>query len=81
MVIFNDELSLSQIRNLDIALKCKVIYRTVLILDILTKRAKSKEAQLQVEIAKLQYILPRVTRLGGSLGRQEGSVRFISKGA
>jgi GTP-binding protein HflX len=81
MVIFNDELSPSQIRNLDTALKCKVIDRTVLILDILAKRAKSKEAQLQVEIAKLQYILPRVTGLGGSLGRQEGSVRIISRGS
>lgn len=81
MVIFNDELSPSQIRNLDTALKCKVIDRTVLILGILDKRAKSKEAQLQVEIAKLQYILPRVTGLGGSLGRQEGSFRFISRGS
>lgn len=81
MVIFNDELSPSQIRNLDTALKCKVIDRTVLILDILDKRSKSKEAQLQVEIAKLQYILPRVTGLVGALGRQEGSVRLISRGS
>ncbi len=79
MVIFNDELSPSQIRNLDTALKCKVIDRTVLILDILDKRAKSKEAQLQVEIAKLQYILPRVTGFVGALGRLEGSVRLISR--
>lgn len=81
MVIFNDELSPSQIRNLDIALKCRVIDRTVLILDILSKRSKSKEAQLQVEIAKLQYILPRVIGLEGSLGGHEGSVRFISRGS
>lgn len=81
MVIFNDELSPSQIRNLDIALKCKVIDRTVLILDILSKRSKSKEAHLQVEIAKLQYILPRVTGLEGSLGLQEGSAKFISRGS
>lgn len=80
MVIFNDELSPSQIRNLDTALKCKVIDRTVLILDTLAKRAKSKEAQLQVEIAKLQYILPRVTGLGESLGGQEDGVRFINRG-
>ncbi|MEW9095290.1 MAG: GTPase HflX [Clostridiaceae bacterium] len=79
MVIFNDELSPSQIRNLDTALKCKVIDRTVLILEILAKRAKNKEAQLQVEIAKLQYILPRITGLGGSLGRQEGSVRLVGR--
>lgn len=81
VVIFNDELSPSQIRNLDTALKCKVIDRTALILDILSKRAKSKEAQLQVEIAKLQYVLPRVTGLGGSLSWQEVSVRFISRGS
>jgi GTPase len=81
MVIFNDELSPSQIRNLDTDLKCKVIDRTVLILDILAKRSKSKEAQLQVEIAKLQYILPRITGLGEHLSRQEGNVRFISRGS
>ncbi|MBC2579115.1 GTPase HflX [Clostridium sp. DJ247] len=81
MVIFNDALSPSQIRNLDTALKCKVIDRTLLILDILAKRSKSKEAQLQVEIAKLQYILPRLTGLGESLGRQAGGVGFINRGS
>lgn len=81
MVIFNDELSPSQIRNLYTALKCKVIDRTVLILDILAKRSKSKEAQLQVEIAKLQYILPRVTGLGESLGHQASGTGFINKGS
>mgnify|MGYP002185631543 CR=1 FL=1 len=80
MVIFNDELSPSQIRNLHAGLKCKVIDRTVLILNILAKRAKSKEAQLQVEIAKLQYVLPRVTGLRGSLGGQEDGIKFINKG-
>jgi GTP-binding protein HflX len=80
-VIFNDELSPSQIRNLDTALKCNVIDRTVLILGILAKRAESKEAQLQVEIAKLQYILPRVTGFGGSLGWKKGSIRFINRGS
>lgn len=79
MVIFNDELSPSQIRNLDTALKCKVIDRTVLILDILSKRSKSKEAQLQVEIAKLQYVLPRLSGLGESLSRQVGGVGFINR--
>jgi GTP-binding protein HflX len=79
MVIFNDELSPSQIRNLYTALKCKVIDRTVLIFDILTKRSKSKEAQLQVEIAKLQYILTRVTGLGESLSRHAGGTEFIKR--
>lgn len=78
MIIFNDELSPSQIRNLDTALKCKVIDRTVLILDILSKRSKSKEVQLQVEIAKLQYILPRVTCLGEHLSRQASGTGFIN---
>lgn len=79
MVIFNDELSPSQIRNLNSVLKCKIIDRTVLILDILAKRAKSKEGQLQVEIAKLQYMLPRLTDLGESLDRQAGDARFINR--
>jgi len=79
MVIFNDELSPSQIYNLHTDLKCKVIDRTVLILDILAKRSKSKEAQLQVEIAKLQYVLPRLSGLGESLSRQVGGVGFINR--
>jgi GTP-binding protein HflX len=81
MVIFNDELSPSQIYNLHTDLKCKVIDRTVLILDILAKRSKSKEAQLQVEIAKLQYVLPRLTGLGESLSRQAGGAGFINRGS
>ncbi|MBU3145811.1 GTPase HflX [Clostridium sp. CF012] len=79
MVIFNDELSPSQIRNLNSALKCKIIDRTVLILDILDKRSKSKEAQLQVEITKLQYILPRLTGLGESLSPQTGNTGLINR--
>ena len=79
MVIFNDELSPSQIRNLNSALKCKIIDRTVLILDILDKRSKSKEAQLQVDIAKLQYILPRLTGLGESLRPQTGNTGLINR--
>ncbi|EPY2275531.1 GTPase HflX [Clostridium sporogenes] len=81
MVIFNDELSPSQIRNLETDLKCKVIDKTVLILDIFAKRSKTKEAQLQVEIAKLQYMLPRLTGLGQSLGRQAGGAGFINRGS
>ncbi len=71
-VIFDDELSPSQIRNLERDLDCKVIDRTILILDIFARRAKTKEAQLQVEIAKLQYMLPRLIGLRESLGRQGG---------
>ncbi|MCF7924568.1 MAG: GTPase HflX, partial [Candidatus Izimaplasma sp.] len=58
LVIFNDELSPSQIRNLEEALEIKVIDRTVLILDIFARRAKTTEAKLQVELAQSQYMLP-----------------------
>lgn len=72
VVIFNDELSPSQIRNIERALDIRVIDRTILILDIFATRAQTKEAQLQVEIARLQYMLPRLVGLRESLGRQGG---------
>lgn len=72
VVIFNDELSPSQIRNLEEDLECKVIDRTMLILDIFSRRAKTREAQVQVELAQLQYMLPRLVGLRASLGRQGG---------
>lgn len=83
LVIFNDELSPSQIRNLEEALACKVIDRTMLILDIFARRAKSKEAQMQVELAQLQYMLPRLVGLHASLGRQGGGTGggFQNRGA
>ncbi len=83
LVIFNDELSPSQIRNLEEALECKVIDRTMLILDIFARRAKSKEAQMQVELAQLQYMLPRLIGLRASLGRQGGGTGggFKNRGA
>jgi GTP-binding protein HflX len=75
VVIFNDELSPRQQRNLEEALKVKVIDRTALILDIFAKRAYTREGQLQVELAQHQYLLPRLTgqwshleRLGGGIG-------------
>ncbi|MCL1948951.1 MAG: GTPase HflX [Turicibacter sp.] len=74
LVIFNDELSPSQIRNLESAIDCKVIDRTLLILDIFAKRAKTREAQLQVEIAQLQYMKPRLVGLTSSLSRQGGGI-------
>ncbi|HFU4562720.1 GTPase HflX [Bacillus cereus] len=80
MVIFNDELSPSQIRNLEEDLDCKVIDRTILILDIFAQRAKTKEAQLQVEVAHLQYMMPRLIGLRESLGRQSGGVGTKNKG-
>lgn len=80
VVIFNDELSPSQIRNLEESLACKVIDRTMLILDIFSERAKTREAQLQVEIASLQYALPRLIGLRQSLGRQVGGVGTKNRG-
>ncbi|MBD8500849.1 GTPase HflX [Paenibacillus arenosi] len=81
LVIFNDELSPSQIRNLEADLDCKVIDRTILILDIFGERARTREAQLQVEVAQLQYMLPRLVGLRESLGRQGGGVGTKNKGA
>lgn len=83
LVIFNDELSPSQIRNLEKDLEVKVIDRTMLILDIFSRRAKTKEAQMQVELAQLQYMLPRLVGLHASLSRQGGGTGggFKNRGA
>jgi len=81
LVIFDDELSPSQIRNLEEATDCKIIDRTILILDIFARRAKTKEAKLQVEIAELSYMLPRLVGLRASLGRQSAGVGLSNKGA
>ncbi|MEF3306337.1 GTPase HflX [Paenibacillus sp. GYB003] len=81
IVIFNDELSPSQIRNLEKDLACKVIDRTILILDIFAERARTREAQLQVEMARMQYMLPRLVGLRESLGRQSGGVGTKNRGA
>ncbi|WP_026566593.1 GTPase HflX [Bacillus sp. UNC41MFS5] len=69
IVIFNDELSPSQKRNLATELNARVIDRTQLILDIFAQRARSKEGKLQVELAQLQYILPRLAGQGTALSR------------
>lgn len=74
MVIFNDELSGSQVRNLEEILDVRVIDRTLLILDIFAARARTKEAMLQVEIAQLDYLRPRLSGMGTSLNRQQGGI-------
>ncbi|ANE46886.1 GTP-binding protein [Paenibacillus swuensis] len=81
LVISNDELTPSQIRNLESSLDCKVIDRTVLILEIFAERAQTRESQLQVEIAQLQYMLPRLVGLRTSLGRQGGGSGMINRGS
>lgn len=68
-VVFNDELSGAQIRNIEEATNCKVIDRTGLILDIFARRAVSREGKLQVELAQYKYRLPRLTGFGVSLSR------------
>lgn len=69
LVIFNDELSGSQIRNLEEQIGVQVIDRTTLILDIFARRAQSKVAKLQVELAQLKYRLPRLSGMGESLSK------------
>lgn len=79
--IFNDELSPSQIRNLEEELDCAIIDRTGLILEIFARRAKTREAKLQVETANLQYMLPRLVGLKKSLEQQTGGVGTTNRGA
>lgn len=74
MVIFNDELSGVQLRNLEEALEVRVLDRTILILDIFADRAVSREGKLQVELAQLQYRMPRLTGFGRSLSRLGGGI-------
>lgn len=73
-VIFNDELSGMQIRNLEEATGVRVIDRTILILDIFAARATSKEGKLQVELAQLQYRMPRLLGFGNALSRLGGGI-------
>ena len=74
MVIFNDELTGMQLRNLEDALGVRVIDRTILILDIFASRATSREGKLQVELAQLKYRMPRLTGFGKSLSRLGGGI-------
>jgi GTP-binding protein HflX len=73
-VVFDDELSPAQSRNLEKVFGCKVLDRTALILDIFALRARSREGKLQVELAQLQHLLPRLTRFWGHLSRQSGGI-------
>lgn len=74
LVIFDDELSPSQFKNIEQQLNCKVLDRTNLILDIFSKRAKTAQAKTQVELAQFQYILPRLTRMWTHHSRQQGGI-------
>lgn len=80
MVIFDDELSPSQLRNIERELECKVLDRTILILDIFASRARTFHAKTQVELAQLQYMLPRLTRMWTHLERQKGGIGMRGPG-
>lgn len=80
LVIFDDELSPSQLRNIERVLECKVLDRNILILDIFASRARSSHAKTQVELAQLQYMLPRLTRMWTHLERQKGGIGLRGPG-
>jgi len=73
-VIFDDELSPAQTRNLEKIFEVKILDRTALILDIFSQRARTREGKLQIELAQLQHLLPRLTRFWGHLSRQKGGI-------
>jgi len=79
-VIFDDDLSPTQLRNIEKVLECKVLDRTFLILDIFAKRAQTANAKTQVELAQCQYMLPRLTRMWTHLERQRGGIGMRGPG-
>lgn len=80
IAIFDDELSGSQIRNIEKILSCRVIDRNNLILDIFAKRARTAQARAQVELAQYQYLLPRLTRMWTHLEKQRGGIGMRGPG-
>lgn len=80
IVVFDDELTPSQLRNIERELKVKILDRSNLILDIFARRAKSAQAKTQVELAQLQYLLPRLTRMWTHLERQRGGIGMRGPG-
>ena len=79
-VIFDDELTPTQLRNIERKLECKVLDRTNLILDIFAGRAKTAHSKTQVELAQYQYLLPRLTRMWTHLERQRGGIGLRGPG-
>lgn len=74
LIVFDDELTPAQVRNLERKISCRVIDRSWLILDIFAKRAQTKEARIQVELAQLNYLRDRLTRRWKHLSRQHGGI-------
>lgn len=79
-LVFDDELSPAQLRNLERAFGCRILDRSTLILDIFAKRARTSIAKTQVELAQLQYMLPRLTRMWTHLERQRGGIGMRGPG-
>ncbi len=80
IAIFDDELSGSQIRNIEKVIGCRVVDRTNLILDIFAKRARSAQSRTQVELAQYKYLLPRLTRMWTHLEKQRGGIGMRGPG-
>jgi GTP-binding protein HflX len=80
MVIFDDDLSPSQVRNLEQELQCKILDRSLLILNIFSLRAQTAQAKTQVELAQYQYLLPRLTRMWSHLSKQKGGIGMRGPG-
>ncbi len=80
LAVFDDELTPSQLRNIEKELKCKILDRTNLILDIFAKRARTAHARTQVELAQYNYLLPRLTRMWTHLERQRGGIGMRGPG-
>ena len=80
MVIFDDDLTPSQLRNIEKVLECKILDRSNLILDIFASRAQTAHAKTQVELAQYQYLLPRLTRMWTHLQKQKGGIGMKGPG-
>jgi GTP-binding protein HflX len=80
VVIFDNELSPAQLRNLEAALDCRVVDRTQLILDIFARRARTREGKLQVELAQLKYLMPRLVGSADALSRPGGGIGTLGPG-
>jgi len=80
MVVFDDDLSPSQVRNLEKALECKVLDRSLMILNIFSIRARTAQAKTQVELAQYQYMLPRLTNMWTHLSKQKGGIGMKGPG-
>lgn len=80
LAVFDDDLSLSQLRNIERVLNCKILDRSSLILDIFARRARTAHAKTQVELAQYEYLLPRLTRMWTHLERQKGGIGLRGPG-